>query len=185
MSPKTRRPFSIEYALLGFLRQSPLHGYQIHQQLGDPAGLGLVWRLKQSQLYALLAKLEEEDYIRPELHSQGNRPTRRVYQLTGRGQTAFLDWVNTPVPVARRIRQEFMAKLYFARQEGPETAIQLIRAQQDVCQDSIERQKDLLPDPPDSESQVWLICQYRIHHLQAILEWLKLCERTQIEEVLR
>ena len=44
MSPMIRQPLTIEYALLGFLRQQPRHGYEIYQQLSDPTGLGLVWR---------------------------------------------------------------------------------------------------------------------------------------------
>jgi PadR family transcriptional regulator AphA len=176
MSPNIRRSLSIELSLLGFLHQNPLHGYQIYQHLCDPSGLGLVWRLKQSQLYALLSRLEDEGYITAELQPQDTRPT-------GRG--TYLEWIRAPVAAPRRIRQEFLAKLFFARQEGPGAAIQLIREQQSVCLEAIEEQIARLPDSPESEPQVWLICQYRIHYLQAILEWLKLCERTQVAEVLR
>jgi DNA-binding PadR family transcriptional regulator len=43
--PRVNLPLSTEYALLGFLRRQPMHGYEIHQQLSDATGLGLVWRL--------------------------------------------------------------------------------------------------------------------------------------------
>ena len=58
MTPMVRRPLGVEQALLGFLTGRPMYGYEIHQCLSQPAGLGRVWRVKQSQAYALLARLE-------------------------------------------------------------------------------------------------------------------------------
>ena len=63
MSPMVPLPLTIEHALLGYLNQKPMYGYEISQHLANSEGLGAVWRLKQSQLYALLSKLEEKGYI--------------------------------------------------------------------------------------------------------------------------
>ena len=126
MSPNVRHSLSIELALLGFLRQGPLHGYQIHQQLSGPSGLSQVWRLKQSQLYALLARLDEAGYISGTLQAQESRPARRVYSLTPLGEAIYLEWVRSPVSVPRQIRQEFLTKLYFARREGVQAYAELV-----------------------------------------------------------
>jgi len=40
-----------------------MHGYEIYQQLRAATGLGLVWRIKRSQLYALLAEIEARGYV--------------------------------------------------------------------------------------------------------------------------
>ena len=72
-------PLTTEHALLGFLRRRPMYGYEIHQQLTHPTGLGLVWRLKQSQLYALLAKLEEAGYVTTTIEPQETRPPRKIF----------------------------------------------------------------------------------------------------------
>jgi PadR family transcriptional regulator AphA len=68
---------TIEHALLGFLSERPMHGYDIYQQISQPNGLGLVWRIKRSQLYALLARLEGQGYIAAsvEIHDR-SRPRR-------------------------------------------------------------------------------------------------------------
>jgi DNA-binding PadR family transcriptional regulator len=63
MSPRVKEPLTLEYALLGFLRAGPAHAYEIHQRLSQTEVLGLVWRLKQRQVYALLERLEEENYV--------------------------------------------------------------------------------------------------------------------------
>lgn len=85
-------PLTTEHALLGFLRQRPMYGYEIHQQLSEPSGLGLVWQLKQSQLYALLAKLEQEGYVTTSPEPQQTRPPRKMFELTPAGSNAFLTW---------------------------------------------------------------------------------------------
>ena len=75
-----------------------MHGYEIYQHMSDPNGLGLVWVVKQSRLYALLAGLEKEGYIEAVLEPQESRPPRKVFHLTESGEKVFLNWVQSPVP---------------------------------------------------------------------------------------
>lgn len=170
-------PLAIEHALLGFLRERPMHGYEIYQQLSDPNGLWLVWRLKQSQLYALLAKLEDEVYITGTLQPQETRPTRKVFRLTKSGREHFLDWAKTPVPHGREVRQEFLAKFYFAEREGVSVARQLIERQRTVCQDWLDAQ-DAQTITRDKERFVWLVQQFRVGQIKATLTWLETCEQS-------
>lgn len=167
MSPMVRRPPGMELALLGFLRHGPQHGYQIHLLLSDPDGLGPIWRLKQSQLYALLSKLEKDGYIRGELevHETG-RPPRRMFHLTQSGKAAYQDWLQNPVSVPRLVRQEFMAKYYFARLEGENQARLLVEAQRATCRGWLETMK---AEKLDRSSFNWFIQQYRIGQIEAAL----------------
>lgn len=169
-------PLTTEHALLGFLRQQPMHGYEIHQRLAEPDGLGAVWRLKQSQLYALLAKLEEEGYLTTSVELQDMRPPRKIFQLTAAGRDAFLAWVESPVPNGRTLRLDFLAKLYFARREGPETALRLIEAQRDLCRDWLSDQQQEAGPVPGARPYEWLVHQFRIGQIEAMLAWLDTCQ---------
>jgi PadR family transcriptional regulator AphA len=175
MSPRPSLPLTIEYALLGLLRRQPRHGYEIHQQLADPTGLGLIWRLKQSQVYALLAKLEQQSYVSQTLEPQDARPPRKVFALTETGRQAFLDWVQTPVARGRGFRLDFLAKLYFARQEGDAVAQKLLNRQQAACQDWLTEQQTLAEGLIDSRPFDWLVHQFRISQVKAMLDWLNTC----------
>jgi DNA-binding PadR family transcriptional regulator len=173
-----RSPLTIEYALLGFLYRQPMYGYEIHQQLLAGDGLGLVWRLKQSQLYALLTKLEQQDYITATLEPQDARPPRKMLQLTASGREAFLSWLRTPVPQGRKMRLEFMAKLYFVRQLEPAASVTLIDRQRDICREwlaSLQAQADVLSAERPFE---WLVYQFRLGQVEAMLNWLDVCERS-------
>lgn len=178
MSPMVRQPLTIEYALLGFLRRQPRHGYEIFQQLSDPTGLGLVWRLKQSRLYGLLAKLEEEGYLTTTLELQESRPPRKIFEMTERGQEAFLAWVERPAAHGRRFRLDFLAKLYFARQEGPDITQRLIEQQRAACQSWLAEQQAQAQGLEQTEPYDWLVHQFRASQLQAMLDWLDTCQET-------
>ncbi|MDQ3250468.1 MAG: PadR family transcriptional regulator [Chloroflexota bacterium] len=176
----THSSLTIEHALLGFLRQQPRHGYEIYQQLSDPAGLWQAWRLKQSQLYALLAKLEEAGLIVATLQFQEARPPRKVLHLSESGCTAFLDWVQSPVVHARQMRLEFLAKFYFAQREGVEVARQLVEQQQAVCRTWLAQQQRQAQPVPDPDTYPWFVNQFRLTQIQALLIWLELCAQTLV-----
>ena len=172
MSPMMSHPLTIELGLLGYLRPGPLNGYQIHQRLQDPEGPGLVWRIKQAQLYAHLGKLEENGLVQSALQSQETRPTRRVYRLTKVGLDAFFKWVVAPVNTPRQIRQEFMVKLYFARRESPQTMGTLVDNQLSMCEHWLEMQHQQLVAAPDGSFN-HAVDVYRLGQIQATAAWLQ------------
>jgi DNA-binding PadR family transcriptional regulator len=178
MSPMVKLPLAIEHALLGFLREHPMHAYEIHQTLLRPEALGLVWHLKQSLVYVMLERLEEAGYITTTLEPQNSRPPRKLLHLTPRGRAAFERWLITPVEHGREFRLEFLAKLYFAKQDDPVVVASLLTTQRVACQEwlgDLRTQADRLADERDYD---WLVLQFRIGQLEAILSWLDICEAT-------
>src|SRR5215212_7473714 len=180
MSPMIKSSLTIEHALLGFLRQRPMHAYEIHQTLLRAEALGLVWHLKQSLVYVMLERLEAEGYVTASLEPQGSRPPRKILHLTPSGQAAFAAWLITPVAHGRDFRLEFLAKLYFASQDDPASAAMLIAGQQQACREwlfELRAQADALSDARDYD---WLVLQFRIGQIEAILAWLDICTATVI-----
>ncbi|WP_298820284.1 PadR family transcriptional regulator [Chloroflexus sp.] len=175
-----KQSLTIELALLGLLRQQPMHPYELFRQMQQRDGLGSIWRLKQSHLYALLDRLEAEGYLSHHFESQGNRPWRKVLSVTAQGETVFIAWLTTPVFHGRDIRLEFLAKLYFARREGSALTAQLLERQIDSCRqwlrDTHTRMTSL---PADSVEQ--MVLSYRFGQLQATLAWLESCRQALVE----
>ena len=181
MTPMVRSPMTTELALLGFLNEQPMHGYEIHRRMSDPSGLGQVWRIKQSQLYALLNKMESAGYIQSELEPQESKPPRKVYYLSDSGKKTYIEWVNQPVNTGRRMRLEFLVKIYFNLRQDDNSAFELLQKQEAVCdkwmQDQEQKSKTLSDQDPFSE----LICQYRIGQINAMQHWLGLCKKSIIK----
>ncbi len=175
MSPMIKQPLTLEHALLGFLRQQPMHAYEIHQTLMRNEALGLVWHLKQSLVYVMLERLETEGYITGALEPQGSRPPRKVLHLTSAGRAAFARWLVAPVEHGRDFRLEFLAKLYFASQAGPSSATTLIAEQQEVCRGWLARQRAHADRLAGERSYDWLVLEFRAGQIEAILAWLDVC----------
>ena len=178
MSPMVKLPLAMEHALLGLVRQRPMYAYEIHQTLAQAEALGLVWQLKQSQTYALLARLEEAGFFASTLEPQDARPPRKVLQLTAAGEAAFARWLATPVHHGRDFRLEFLAKLFFAAQESAAVLQGLLAHQRDACHVRIAQlDKQIAAVPPDRRYDR-LVLQFRRGQLDATLLWLDTCAET-------
>lgn len=167
---------TVEYALLGFLYERPTHGYEIYQRLSDPQGLWQVWRMKQSQLYALLTKLEDEGYLATTLQPQEARPPRKVYSLTASGRLAFEDWLLLPVTHGRQMRLEFLAKLYFAYRQGPTGVGSLLAGQVAACQRWLSELQSQNAMQRTTDPFAHAVQQFRVTQVESFLTWLIICQ---------
>lgn len=174
MSPMLKIPLSLEYALLGFVRQGASYPYEIHQQLEQTPMLHMIWHIKQRQTYALLDRLETEGLLTSTVLAQGRRPPRRMFQLTEQGLATFQSWLVLPVEHGRDFRQEFMAKLFFAQREGNSALTTLIQRQQEACRGWLHDFQSQL-NTTNLEPLDRLVIQFRIGQLEAILTWLGEC----------
>jgi PadR family transcriptional regulator AphA len=89
--------------------------------------LGHVWRIKQSQLSARLARLEEAGFLASTVETQDTRPPRKVLHLTPVGEAAFKSWLITPVQHGRDFRLDSLAKLFFANRDPGDALVLLFR----------------------------------------------------------
>lgn len=166
---------STAIGLLGFLTDGPRHGYAIYRELSDPDGLWLVWRMKQSQLYALLSRLEEEGKLVSELEPQAGRPPRRMYRLTPEGRAAYRRWLKTPVDRGRQFRLDLLVKLFFARRQGIEAVEALLDAQRMLCREWLGELQIEEAELREGAAYQRVVHQYRSGQIQAMLGWIDSC----------
>lgn len=174
---QTTTPDGLENALLGLLRREPLHAYEMYQRLRRGEPLGHIWQLKQSHLYALLARLEERGLIAGAMTLQGVRPPRRMLTLTDAGMAAYTDWVTSPVRHGRDFRLEFLAKLACAASEGSPTIAALITQQRATCDSWLRDLHERIGAAPDQPPYDRLVLEFRTGQITAILAWLERCEQ--------
>jgi len=163
---------TLEYILLGLIREEPAHGYALYEKLRSTAELSLIWQVKRSKLYYLLDKLETDDLLISSITSQDPYPDRKVFQITERGNDLLKKWMYSPVMSSRYVRLAFLSKLFFVIREDHELAKDLVTNQVEVCQswlDNLERQHKNLEKTEFINSQVFL---FRIGQIKAMLDWL-------------
>lgn len=166
---------TLEYILLGLIREQPAHGYALYERLRNTPELSLIWQVKRSKLYYLLDKLESDEYLTSSVSSQDSYPDRNVYQITPGGVEVLENWMHTPVLSSRYIRLAFLSKLYFVLQENKQRAAELINQQIEICQgwhENLLQQHQALDTRDFIPSQVFL---FRIGQIKAMLDWLNNC----------
>lgn len=126
-----------EYPVLGILALGEAHGYDICRRLHK--GIGPIWKLGKSQVYALLARLERDGLVAHERVGQENLPAKNIFSITAMGEGVLREWVDAPVNHVRDMRLEFLAKLWFARQVDPDHERTLIEQQLAVCREKVKR----------------------------------------------
>lgn len=157
--------------LLGLLMSQPRHGYELHQEFSRE--LGRVWQIGLSQLYAQLKQLEEAGLVTAQTEPQPNRPPRKIYRLTPEGGEVFMDWLHQPTPYLRRIRVEFLARLYFFRKLSLPGLEHLVAGQKEECQSQIGRFDRLAAETEDAFRRC--VLEFRRGQLEAVVQWLDRC----------
>ena len=168
------KSISPEPALLGFLQDEPLHGYDLHKQV--VSNLGAVWRLGLSQMYAILKEYEARGLIKTiVVASQTGRPQRKLLKLTPQGKRAFEAWMHQSAHGLREFRVDFFARLYFARAAGGPALRAFLKQQISSTRDEYETLGE--KEPPSEFAGV--VVGFRRAQLEAILEWLETLSQAQ------
>ena len=169
---------TLEYILLGLIREEPAHGYALFEKIKTNTELSLIWQVKRSKLYYLLDKLENEGYLRSSTAKDGPYPERKVYQITNQGSQALLEWLHTPVKSSRYVRLAFLSKLYFLIRENRNDAEEIIHAQISLCWQwlkNLEQEADQLSEIEFLNRQIY---QFRIGQIKALITWLENCQKS-------
>ncbi|MFL6178842.1 MAG: PadR family transcriptional regulator [Actinomycetes bacterium] len=95
-----KRSGVLEFAVLGLLHESPMHGYQLRKRLAGQ--LGAFRALSYGSLYPCLKSMVLQGYITESTDpaEPGNRRSKIVYQLTAEGKEHFQDLLGDSGPAA-------------------------------------------------------------------------------------
>ncbi len=100
--------------LLGLLKAQSQHGYQINEFIEH--NLKRVIDMKRSTAYSLLDRLCEQGYAESSTQQHGNRPPKKVYVLTPKGEEAFQDTLQALIAGSDSFTVPFEIALMFLDQ---------------------------------------------------------------------
>jgi DNA-binding PadR family transcriptional regulator len=161
--------------MLGLLAAEARHGYQLIDCFRDPAQLGNVWSLSTSQIYAVLKRLDSQQLIVGQAVESADAPTRVEYRLTPQGVRRLEAWLTEAEPSAsvRRVRVEFLSRLYVARLLNIPTRA-IVDAQKNTCRQRLEQRS--IERDCSAPGVGRLALELEISQLNAILDWIDRCE---------
>lgn len=167
-----RLNISPEPAVLGFLLDRPIHGYDLYKQVNR--NLGVVWRISLSQLYAIVKTFEARGWIETQIRAQATRPSQKVLALTPLGRKALSDWLDEPAHGLREFRVDFFLRLYFARKAGSRSAERLVAEQIAACEQELKNLQLRSEEAGAEENDLEQITRsFRVLQLTGIAKWLR------------
>lgn len=125
----------LELAILGLLKEQPMHGYELRKQLSQK--LGFFWTVSFGSLYPTLKRLEQRGVV--EMHAYGDKPSRKrqVYAITERGEREFLELLAESA-VTTWEEDKFPLRLAFFRYLKPEMRIRLLERRKVYLEDKLD-----------------------------------------------
>lgn len=112
------------YALLGLITIGCHTGYEIKQMMDR--SLQHFWTISYSQIYPNLKRLTEEGLLTVTTTVQEDRPDKKEYHLTQKGEDALQDWLNEPVKQPAAEKNELPLKLFFSDKQDTASNIRMI-----------------------------------------------------------
>ena len=153
----------LELAVLGLLKEQPLHGYELKKRLGET--LGFLWGVSYGSLYPALRRLEKDGAIEsvspvPQLapapvptgsitgdraaarraslrRSEGSRRTRKAYRITERGEQLLVDLLLAEDERADDDKA-FALKLAFCRHAPADARLRFLERRRDALRGRME-----------------------------------------------
>lgn len=121
-----------ELILLGLLKESPGHGYEIKKKIKEILSLFAGVDLKS--IYYPLKILEKRGLVVKRKNKQGRRPERFVYELTPKGQSRFNELLAQSFLNFKRPHFSLDLSLYFLHFMKPRIAKRRLRGRMRVLE---------------------------------------------------
>lgn len=115
-----------ELILLGLLKESPKHGYEIKKDIKEILSLFAGVDLKS--IYYPLRVLEKKGLVAKHISKQGRRPQRLVYALTPKGESRFHELLTKSFLNFKRPHFSLDLSLYFLHYIRPAIVRRRLRA---------------------------------------------------------
>ena len=153
--------------LLGLLLDGKKHGYQLNEYFKHT--LSLCADMKKSTAYYILNKLEKDGYVVQETERQGNRPERRVYELTEMGRSLFYELLRQNLGDFSQTYYDDDIGIAFMDQLPINEARQLLETKRDKLLAVLNQFNQV----PAHEGSWRFVIDHNITHLEAEVSWLE------------
>ncbi|MFT4245135.1 MAG: PadR family transcriptional regulator [Micrococcaceae bacterium] len=160
---------SAQYALLGFLKETPNYGYELKKMYDNYFGADK--EILPGQVYSTLARLKRDEKIAEVIDDEvSGGPERVKYKITPLGELALRTWLNTPEAPSPQLKATLYMKTVLAIIESGDAAPFLDNQRRA----HIQRMRELTKQRRETNLANKLLIDHAIFHLEADLRWIDL-----------
>ena len=163
----------MKYAVLGFLKSAPRHGYEIKQSFEKR--FGNAWSVSYGQLYPTLKKLSGEGLIAKRTEAGRKSLERNVYTITEEGRRTLEKWMDEmPKKVRFSAKDDFSLHLLLSLDTGDRRDtlknIEIQRSHYTALLKRLEKRYEMLSS---SSLQTRCLVRKQMLHIRAEVAWLE------------
>jgi DNA-binding PadR family transcriptional regulator len=161
----------LELAILGLLKERPMHGYELKKRLSYM--LGHFWTVSYGSLYPALKRLEKSGSIERAYSVKEKTRNRNVYRVTPRGETSFLRMLTENVTVASLADTEkFDLRMAFFQYLDPETRLRLLEMRRGLLEEQVEKFKAYRTTNKDEDLYRAGLMRHKVSQVKSDIRWL-------------
>ena len=173
----------LELAILGLLKESSMHGYQLKKRLSDT--LGPFWQVSYGSLYPALKRLQREGSVEVVFPREEVGRRKNVYRVTESGERLFSELVEAS---GHDYNDDngFRVRLAFFRYLNPETRIGLLERRKAYLLDRLADIKSRLTSYRERVDTYTLsLMRHGMDSTEHDIEWLENMIRSERRAVRR
>jgi DNA-binding PadR family transcriptional regulator len=162
----------LELAILGALKEKPMHGYELKKRLSYL--LGHLWKISFGSLYPALKRLEAKNAVEKAYTVKEKTRNRYVYRITPEGEEAFQNLlVDTRKSSEITDADKFSLRLAFFQYMEPEMRLWLLEKRKNYLLERLEEMSGVgKARYKDSDSYRQGLYRHRQELLQSDIIWL-------------
>jgi DNA-binding PadR family transcriptional regulator len=159
-------------AILGLLKERPLHGYELKKRLSYM--LGHFWTVSYGSLYPALKRLERSGAIERAYSVKEKTRHRNVYRITRAGGSEFLKLLSDP-PTDKSLADEekFDLRMSFFRYLEPETRLDLLENRRQYLMEQIPKFKAYRSTNRDQDLYRTSLFRHKVEQAKSDIRWLE------------
>lgn len=170
---------SINYAILGLLHYQDMHGYRIKEHI--ERNFNHMWSINYGQIYPTLKKLQEQQLVEMVGEQGGGAPPRKVYRITEKGKSEFVEWLKCDPDKKMLLRDPFLLKFMFFEFGSKADAARIIADQLEEYRRQLQFREVNLGKRRRTNLFVGKLSELGVKLNRMMTEWLEEC----LEEVER
>lgn len=161
----------LELAILGLLKERPMHGYELKKRLSYM--LGHFWTVSYGSLYPALKRLEKSAGIERAYSVKEKTRNRNVYRITRKGETTFMRMLTENVSNASLANTEkFDLRMTFFQYLEPETRLELLEMRRMYLEDQVAKFKAYRSTNKDEDRYRTGLLRHKVDQAKSDIRWL-------------
>lgn len=166
-----------ELVVLGLLNQEPMHGYQLHQEIGK-SKIETWAQVNLASIYNTLDRLRQANMVEAKKEKPGKMPEREVYHITLKGKERLSHLVEEALTDHRMPENNFCVAVAFLFGLPRKKALECLEEKKKHLKKVVEHLENLRKELDHHLSMNWrFLLRYGIDHLQLDMKKIEALKR--------